>query len=74
MQIADRLNEEFDRRQPWNLAKDKAREAELLDVCSRALHGFKLLSVLLAPILPATTARVARELFRPGAGFRLGRR
>ena len=63
MQIADRLNEEFDRRQPWNLAKDKAREAELLDVCSRALHGFKLLSVLLAPILPATTARVARELF-----------
>jgi methionyl-tRNA synthetase len=63
MQIADRLNEEFDKRQPWNLAKDKAREAELLDVCSRALHGFKLLSVMLAPILPATTIRVARELF-----------
>ena len=63
MQIADRLNEEFDKRQPWNLAKDQAREAELLDVCSRALYGFKLLSVLLAPILPATTGRVARELF-----------
>src|SRR5262249_34877547 len=44
MQLADRLNEEFDKRQPWNLAKDKTREAELLDVCSRALHGFKLLS------------------------------
>jgi methionyl-tRNA synthetase len=63
MQLADRLNEEFDKRQPWNLAKDKAREAELLDVCSRALHGFKLLSVMLAPILPATARRVARELF-----------
>jgi methionyl-tRNA synthetase len=63
MQIADRLNEEFDRRQPWHLAKDKAKETELLDVCSRALHGFKVLSVLLAPILPATTSRVARELF-----------
>jgi methionyl-tRNA synthetase len=63
MQIADRLNEEFDKRQPWNLAKDKAREAELLDVCSRALYGFKLLSVMLAPILPATANRVARELF-----------
>ena len=63
MHLADRINEEFDKRQPWNLAKDKAREAELLDVCSRALHGFKLLSVMLAPILPATTSRVARELF-----------
>ena len=63
MQFADRLNEEFDKRQPWNLAKDKAREAELLDVCSRALYGFKLLSVMLAPILPATASRVARELF-----------
>jgi methionyl-tRNA synthetase len=63
MQLADRINEEFDKRQPWNLAKDKAREAELLDVCSRALHGFKLLSVMLRPILPATTSRVARELF-----------
>jgi len=63
MQIADRINEEFDKRQPWNLAKDRSRDAELLDVCSRALHGFKLLSVLLAPILPAATSRVARELF-----------
>jgi methionyl-tRNA synthetase len=63
MQIADRINEEFDKRQPWNLAKDRSRDAELLDVCSRALHGFKLLSILLAPILPATTGRVARELF-----------
>ena len=69
MQNADRLNEEFDKRQPWNLAKDKAREAELLDVCSRALHGFKLLSVMLAPILPATTSRVARELFELNRDF-----
>ena len=69
MQLADRINEEFDKRQPWNLAKDKAKEAELVDVCSRALHGFKLLSVMLAPILPATTSRVARELFGLGRDF-----
>ncbi|MGH8689189.1 MAG: methionine--tRNA ligase [Burkholderiales bacterium] len=63
MAVADRINREFDARQPWLLAKDTARRGELQDVCSRALHGFWLLSVLLAPVLPATASRVARELF-----------
>jgi methionyl-tRNA synthetase len=35
----------------------------LQDVCSRALHGFKLLSVLLAPVLPGLGEQVARGLF-----------
>jgi methionyl-tRNA synthetase len=63
MGIADRINAAFDAAQPWLLAKDKSKNAELHDVCSRALHGFRLLSVLLAPVLPALTHRVARELF-----------
>ena len=63
MAAADRVNAAFDAAQPWVLAKDEARLAELQDVCSRALHGFQLLSVLLAPVLPALTRRVARELF-----------
>jgi methionyl-tRNA synthetase len=63
MTIADRINQDFDAAQPWLLAKDPARRSELQDVCSRALHGFKLLSVCLAPVLPRTAARVARELF-----------
>ncbi|MDQ6640224.1 MAG: methionine--tRNA ligase subunit beta, partial [Pseudomonadota bacterium] len=63
MAIADRINGEFDAAQPWLLAKDPARGAELQDVCSRALHGFQVLSVLLAPVLPALASRVARELF-----------
>jgi methionyl-tRNA synthetase len=63
MAAADRINQEFDARQPWILAKDPARLGELQDVCSRALHGFQLLSVLLAPVLPRTAERVARELF-----------
>jgi methionyl-tRNA synthetase len=53
MAIADRINGEFDTAQPWLLAKDPARGAELQDVCSRALHGFQVLSILLAPVLPA---------------------
>jgi len=63
MRIADRTNEEFDRQQPWNLAKDPDRRTELQDLCSRCIHGFKLLTVILAPILPKTAERVAREFF-----------
>ena len=63
MAVADRINHEFDARQPWVLAKDPARRAELQDVCSRALQGFKLLTVLIAPVLPQVAERVARELF-----------
>lgn len=63
MAHADRINTAFDAAQPWILAKDEARRAELQDACSRALAGFWLLSVMLTPVLPALTARVARELF-----------
>jgi methionyl-tRNA synthetase len=63
MAIADRANGEIAVAEPWKLAKDEARRAELHDVCSRALHGFHVLSILLRPVLPALTARVARELF-----------
>ena len=63
MALADRINHDFDAHQPWILARDPANRAELQQVCSRALHEFKLLSVLLAPVLPEVTERVARELF-----------
>jgi len=63
MEFADWLNQYFDNERPWVLAKDPGKAAQLQDVCSRALYGFKVLSVLLAPVLPAVAERVARELF-----------
>lgn len=63
MGFADQLNQEFDARRPWVLAKDPGKRAELQDACARALYGFKVLSVLLAPVLPEVTRRVATELF-----------
>jgi methionyl-tRNA synthetase len=60
---ADRINHDFDAHQPWVLAKDPHKRAELQAVCSRALAGFKLLSVLIAPVLPQLAVRVARQLF-----------
>jgi methionyl-tRNA synthetase len=69
MALADRINHDFDAHQPWVLAKDPANRAELQDVCSRALQGFRLLTVLIAPVLPEVAERVARDLFGIGRAF-----
>jgi len=69
MAMADGINQAFDASKPWVLAKEPANSSQLQDVCSRALHGFKVLSVLLAPVLPALTRRVAQEFFELGRPF-----
>jgi len=66
MALADRVNQRFDQAKPWELAKDPARREELHRVCSDAIHAFFTLSVYLAPMLPATASRIARELFALG--------
>jgi methionyl-tRNA synthetase len=69
MAHADKINHDFDARQPWILAKDTAKRAQLQVVCSRALQGFRLLTILIAPVLPSLAERVARELFGLDRGF-----
>jgi len=69
MSIADGWNASFDAAKPWLLAKDESKRDELQDICSRVLHGFKLLSVLLVPVLPALTEKVAKELFMLDRSF-----
>ncbi len=63
MALADRINAEIAQVAPWVLAKDESKRAELHDICSKALHGFYVLSILLQPVLPQLSARVAKELF-----------
>jgi methionyl-tRNA synthetase len=63
MAVADRVNQRFDQEKPWELAKNPSRSQALHRVCSDALHAFFSLTVYLAPLLPVTAARVARELF-----------
>jgi methionyl-tRNA synthetase len=74
MAHADHINQAFDAAQPWVMAKGIAsatdeHKAALQNVCSRALAGFKALSVMLAPVLPALSARVAQELFGAAQGY-----
>jgi len=63
MAVADRVNQQFDQAKPWELAKDASNRERLHRACSDAIHAFFTLTVYLAPMLPATARRVARELF-----------
>ncbi len=69
MATADRVNVFVNDAKPWEIVKDESKRAELHEICSKALHGFYVLTILLAPILPKTANRVARELFDMGSDF-----
>lgn len=62
MDLADQINEFVDREKPWELAKDPAHAAALQRVSSIALEGFRLLTLYLKPVLPATAERVENFL------------
>ncbi|MFN9480937.1 MAG: methionine--tRNA ligase [Betaproteobacteria bacterium] len=63
MQLLDSCNEYIDQQKPWLLAKDKNHHPRLHAVCTVALNVFRVAAICLAPVLPATASRVARELF-----------
>jgi methionyl-tRNA synthetase len=69
MRVADFANEHFDRHKPWELAKDPASRDLLHAVVSDVIGCFRILTVFLAPVLPATAERVARELFGMDRAF-----
>ncbi len=62
MEVADQANQYVAQKAPWLIAKDPARDAELHQVCTTALGLFKILSVMLAPVLPQLTQAVAAWL------------
>ena len=72
MSIADRINGEIAIAAPWTLAKDETQREALHDICSRALHGFYVLSILLRPVLPALASRIAVDLFDMKRDFAWG--
>jgi len=63
MKAVDAVNVYVDDMQPWALAKDPSKRELLHEVCTRALFSFKTLTILLTPILPRTSRRVAMEPF-----------
>ena len=68
MGAADAVNAYIAEQQPWVIAKQDGREADLHRVCTTALTAFRDLSVYLKPILPDTVAKA--EAFLGGAALR----
>ncbi len=62
MELADIANRYIDDKKPWELAKDPTRASALHAVSSIAINLFRLLTLYLKPVLPATAARVEQFL------------
>ncbi len=65
MEWADRANAYIAQRAPWELAKDRANDAALHEVCSISLNVFRLLTIFLKPVLPDLAGAVERFLNVP---------
>jgi hypothetical protein len=58
MALTDTANQYVDSVKPWELARQEGRENELQAACTNALNLFRLLAILLKPVLPALAAKV----------------
>jgi len=62
MALTDAANQYVDSVKPWELAKQEGKEVELHTACTNALNLFRLLTILLKPILPVLAIRVEKFL------------
>ncbi len=62
MELADTVNGYVDTVKPWELAKDPARAQALHEACSVSLEAFRLLTLMLKPVLPLLAASVENFL------------
>jgi methionyl-tRNA synthetase len=67
--IVDAANGYLEKREPWRAAKDPARAAELGTTLATACEALRIVSLWLAPFLPAASAEIQTRLeLRPGEG------
>src|SRR5262245_55462445 len=62
MGLADRANQYVDSNKPWALAKDPAKAAEVLAVCTQGINLFRVLMSYLAPVLPDMAKKAEKFL------------
>mgnify|MGYP002749150567 FL=1 len=73
MALADRVNEYVDQNKPWELAKQPGMQGRLHDVCTTCIQAFRLLTILLAPVLPRLAESVGQWLHAPFDRFAAAR-
>jgi methionyl-tRNA synthetase len=62
MGLCDRANQYVDTNKPWALAKDPAKAAEVLAVCTQGINLFRVLMSYLAPVLPQMSEKAGKFL------------
>ncbi len=60
--LVDELNNYITVQEPWVLAKDEANRERLATVLYTTIEGLRSLSILLAPVMPKSTAKLAGAL------------
>ncbi len=60
MSLADKANRYVDSKEPWVLVKEKGNEAEVLSICTTAINLFRILTIMLNPVIPGFT-KIAHE-------------
>jgi len=58
MLLADKANQYFDAKKPWVQIKDEACLEEVHSVCTTTLNLFKIITILISPVLPEFTKSV----------------
>ncbi len=69
IEVADEANAYVAANAPWTMAKDESRRDALHVVCTLAINYFRLLTIWLAPVVPAIAARAFAFLDEAHAGF-----
>ncbi len=64
-----RLNRYVEERQPWQLAKDDTRGAELEQTLTTLFEGVRVISVLLHPYIPQSVERLLASLGAPDTSY-----
>lgn len=61
-QLVRRANKYIDENQPWVLAKDENKKAELANVLYHLAETLRILAVVIAPVMPNTPAIIRAQL------------
>ena len=62
IQLVENVNEYISKTEPWKLSKDEAQlksNSSLHEICSVCLKSFRMISILLSPIIPSLSEKIA---------------
>lgn len=70
-ELVARANKYIDETEPWVLAKDESKSAELSDVMTQLAKSLRVIAALLQPMMPKAPAEICRQLGLPAEQIEL---